>query len=286
MSCSRLCRRSQLTRKGDSRRSEVRRTTPRSSSSVENEGVHPSVADEDAFDDFLPSLGASPIFPSLDLEAEASGPAVVVPPRLNAQAFDLLLAGAPASSHSKSEPNPHRSTPPGRATHPSTSTAPRQDLLAALAANPAPPPPRVTHRLVPLTPSGLVSHLEALLDTSSSETSSLKARVKSLEASLAARDAEIGHLSEGLRTVKGERAALEVQAEEGRKEVEGWKGKVDLLKEVRRGLLSELQEEEERIAELESEREVAGVGRQRVGDDELGAQEDHGYSQPSAAEDG
>jgi predicted nucleic acid-binding Zn-ribbon protein len=209
----------------------------------------------------LPSPVASPDLFGLDDAADAP-----VPPRLDAHALDLIMAGRepynstlqlqsdlarPKSTPSRAHPHPRR---PNAAAAPIPHPPP-QDLFAALAANPSPPRPRPTHRLVPLTTAGLSSHLEALVSSHVAEAASYKSRVASLKKSLKARDEEIGALSAGLKQVKGEREALEQQVEEGKQEIEGWKGKVNVLREVRRGLLSEVKERDERITQLEQEKE-------------------------------
>lgn len=162
------------------------------------------------------------------LEDEANSP---VPPRLNPQAFDLIMAGKepstsfsqpqldlthPKSTPSLAQPHPRRSTAAALIPHPQP---PPQDLVAALVANPFPPRPRPTHRLVPLTTSGLASHLEALVSSHVAEADSYKSRVTSLEKSLKARNEEIEALSAGLKQVKGEREALEMEVEGGRREI-------------------------------------------------------------------
>lgn len=194
--------------------------------------------------------------------------AAPVPPRLNAQAFELLLAvNEPSTSSPRlqsnltlpevSPPLAHSQSPRLTSFAPTPRSRPPQNLCAAPATYPYPSPPRTrpTHRLVPLTTSGLVSHLETLVNSHVAEAASHKARVTLLEQSLKVRDEEIGALSAGLKQVKREREALERELEMGRKEIGQWKGKVDVLKEVRKGLLREVKESDARVAELERERE-------------------------------
>ncbi|ORY89364.1 hypothetical protein BCR35DRAFT_350363 [Leucosporidium creatinivorum] len=250
----------------------------------EAHGTAPELEAGDEDEQMPPSPLASPEPNALEDDAHAP-----VPPRLNPQAFDHIMEGkepSTSSSQLQSDANHPNSTPSLAQAHPRRSTAaaprpPPQDLFAALAANPSPPRPRPTHRLVPLTTAGLSSHLEALVSAHIAEAASCKSRVSSLEKSLKARDEEIGALSAGLKQVKGEREELEREVESGRKEVEGWKGKVDLLREVRRGLLSELRERDERIAELEREKEERERGK-RGGEDgnEASAEDDSTRQDP------
>lgn len=138
---------------------------------------------------------------------------------------------------------------------------------------PTPPPvlskPKApaSYRLVPLSIEGVISHLRAVASSPAvsagaraDEVQYLRGEVTRLAGELALRDEAIGALSRSLRAADArveraeeQEAALQEREGEWGVEREKWRGKVVVLREVRRGLLGEVADLRARIDDLEGQ---------------------------------
>ncbi|BGP40277.1 hypothetical protein JCM10450v2_004257 [Rhodotorula kratochvilovae] len=120
------------------------------------------------------------------------------------------------------------------------------------------PPPRPPgYRLVPLTASGLAEHARAVADAAATsantgETAFLRGEVARLVGELGARDLLLGDREAAAREASGRVERWEERGREWGEERRAWEARVDVLREVRRGLLGQLEEERARVSELEA----------------------------------
>ncbi|GAA5840241.1 hypothetical protein JCM9279_002320 [Rhodotorula babjevae] len=180
-------------------------------------------------------------------------------------------------------------TPPARAPLPSP---PRARAAPPPPAAPSPPlnrsyhpatPPRRPpgYCLVPLTLDGLATHARAVVAAAattsapSTETTYLRGEVRRLAAELEARDRLLGEREVLVRGAQGEQERFARERGEWADERTALVRKVDALREVRRGLLRELREEQERadgledrVRALEGASEAAAQGASDVEHDE------------------
>ena len=175
-------------------------------------------------------------------------------------------------------PTPPAPAPARVASPPSARAAPRPRVASPplnRQCHPATPPRRPPgYRLVPLTVEGLASHAREVVAAAASsgapstETTYLRGEVRRLAVELEARDKLLGERDVLVRGAQGAQERFERERGEWAEERRALVAKVDALREVRRGLLRELREEQERGDGLEdrvralegaSERAAAGT---------------------------
>ncbi|GAA5996633.1 uncharacterized protein JCM10292_003102 [Rhodotorula paludigena] len=152
---------------------------------------------------------------------------------------------------------------------------------------PALPKPKApaSYRLVPLSIEGVISHLRAVASSPAGsagaradEVQYLRGEVTRLAGELALRDEAIGAMSRSLRAAdervgraEEREAALREREGEWGEERERCRAKVDVLREVRRGLLGEVAELRARVDDLE------GQDARRSSSPEVRAENDEGH---------
>ncbi|SCV72274.1 BQ2448_4968 [Microbotryum intermedium] len=114
--------------------------------------------------------------------------------------------------------------------------------LDYLMAKHTPIPQRPTHRLVPLTPEGLSTHLTRMLDSYRCETAATKALVESQQSFIDEQGEEIVRL-------RGDAARLQVTE----RRYEKLTTRVEVLEEIRKGLLGMLEDKENECQALRNE---------------------------------
>ncbi|GEM07158.1 hypothetical protein Rt10032_c02g1175 [Rhodotorula toruloides] len=146
--------------------------------------------------------------------------------------------------------------------------------------------PLPAYRLVPLTIDGLVSHLREVVSDSSSSVSKggsfeveyLRGEVSRLIGQLKQRDEVIKSLAEQVRDAERDAAERDEREQASEEERRAWERKVDVLREVRRGLLGQVKELEEHVEELEK----ALAATKQAGDrGEGGAADERDETSPS-----
>ncbi|SGZ26571.1 BQ5605_C024g09943 [Microbotryum silenes-dioicae] len=175
----------------------------------------------------------------LDLVSSPSGP--------------LRALSSEAAKDKVQRPSVEPRTPLGPRTSPPA--PPKANLIPAhprnkctsldyLMAKYTPVPERPTHRLVPLTPEGLTTHLTRMLDSYRGETAATKALVESHQMIIDEQNDEIVRLRGKLRRL---------EATERR--CENLTNRVEVLEQIRRGLLDMLEDKENECQALRSELE-------------------------------
>ena len=169
--------------------------------------------------------------------------------------------------------SPHQQIPalPRSPAHRAFSPA-RPSSLARPLTPPRPSP--FTHSLVALSPEGFSSALRTYLSARQSTSEAAVAEVARLEGVVRERHMELGRLSAELKGLKGEKEGWEKERSEGAKreeearvERERLAREVDVLREVRRGLLGGRRELEKRVEEFEEKKETEGRSeRSEMGD--------------------
>lgn len=159
----------------------------------------------------------------------------------------------PINHHVPSKPSPRKPV------------LPQPDIIAAIKAADAltikPPPPLL--KLVPLSAEGLHTHLSSLLSNSNAVCEAATLRAETLESAARDRDAEINSLVERLawkdefvEKLQGEKEDLQRKLDEMRESLEEAEERIDVLTEVRRGLLAEKKKFEQEKRECQSRAKV------------------------------
>ncbi|SCZ88012.1 BZ3500_MvSof-1268-A1-R1_Chr2-1g04132 [Microbotryum saponariae] len=175
----------------------------------------------------------------LDLVSSPSGP--------------LRALSSEAAEDKVQRPSVEPRTPLGPRTSPPA--PPKGNLIPAhpkrkctsldyLMAKHTPVPERPTHRLVPLTPEGLTTHLTRMLDSYRGETAATKALVESHQMIIDEQSDEIVRLRGELRRL-----------EPTERRCENLTNRVEVLEQIRRGLLDMLEDKENECQALRSELE-------------------------------
>ncbi|BGP08153.1 hypothetical protein JCM10049v2_003999 [Rhodotorula toruloides] len=153
------------------------------------------------------------------------------------------------------------------------------------------------YRLVPLSIDGLVSHLREVVSASSRsstkgglfEVEYLRGEVSRLIEQLEERDEVIKSLAEQVRDAERDAAERNEREEAWEEERQAFERKVDVLREVRRGLLGQVKELEGRVEELEralastnQAEDGGGGGAADERDENLSAGEPEGHESADA----